>query len=248
MKTRQIITLFASLAALCSCGVSAEVISFPKPLDTPSGLTIIGKTLTVLYDSGADSLARRTEAFAFADELDKIYFPERSGVRVFRAPAVFTDTLSVRRALLGAVMQTESDVVFAVTGSRVYAYDSLSPADRMLTYAYGDAGALKDVALMFEARWQGEEFYIYTCADGKAWTEAQRHVGAGKWKEAMNAWLDALDDANLERRAAAEYNLALGAYLMGDQSLAGQWLDRSWADARLEAVPFLRKKIEAASK
>lgn len=53
-----------------------------------------------------------------------------------------------------------------------------------------------------------------------------------------------LDTGNIEKRACLEYNIATACLLLGQKSLAAEWLDRSDKDMKRPSSDWLRKKIE----
>ena len=66
------------------------------------------------------------------------------------------------------------------------------------------------------------------------------------WKGAMDQWFLLLNSNDPLRRSCAEYNIAVACYMLGDYSLASQWLDRSDADSKLPNMSDnLRKRIDS---
>ena len=62
----------------------------------------------------------------------------------------------------------------------------------------------------------------------------------------MDIWLSMLDTNDLLKRAAAEYNISVACYLLGDFELAEEWLKKSKADNDMPTLTdAMSKRIEA---
>ena len=62
----------------------------------------------------------------------------------------------------------------------------------------------------------------------------------------MDIWFDCLDTNDVMKRACAEYNIAVACYMLGDFSLADQWLKKSMDDNDMPTMTdALRKRIDA---
>ena len=160
---------------------------------------------------------------------------------------------------------------------RLYTYDSMNKADTVQVFkgmttaretVYVPAGADevemeerlwnqlaqtgestgKRSATSFLSTWYSEQFpFIYYDSDA-AWATASQYAYEYKWKEAISKWIEVLDSKNIEKRACAEYNIAVACYLLGDNKLARQWLDKSDKDYKTSLSDNLRMKIEARSR
>ena len=101
----------------------------------------------------------------------------------------------------------------------------------------------------FMSTWKEETYGIYYYESGSSdWTEATSAATRYEWKKAIEKWLKTLDTNNLERKACAEYNIALCCYLLEDYALASKWLDRADKDCPLSLSSSLRKKIQEKMK
>ena len=98
----------------------------------------------------------------------------------------------------------------------------------------------------FVSTWKAEQFPIYYYDSAASWwLDATRDAVSFKWKDAIEKWIKVLDTKNSEKKACAEYNIAVGFFMLGDKDLALKWLDRADADCALSLSPGLRSKINA---
>lgn len=154
----------------------------------------------------------------------------------------------------------------------VHAYDSMNKEDRVLSFSgSGTARALvynngqADAAQIVSDVWKfmepaGEraghsasgsflnvwrnESYAVIYYDMSSWDKPSRAVYNYQWKEAIDDWLKLVDTGNEQRRACAEYDIALGCYMLGQYELALRWLDQADADYPISLSGTLRKRIE----
>lgn len=162
----------------------------------------------------------------------------------------------------------EASTPFAI---KLYAYDAMNPQDTVQVfngsstakspvYTSGDESndRLVDKAMssmdepgysvgrqsagIFLSTWTNSNFTLYYYEDSD-WYQASQAAYDYKWTTAMDKWISLLDTKDLRKRSCLEYNLAVVNYILGQKSLASQWLDRSDADYRLPESSNLRKKI-----
>lgn len=79
--------------------------------------------------------------------------------------------------------------------------------------------------------------------DASKWLDAVYAANEYRWKEALDIWLEFADSGNLMKRSCAAYNAAVACYMLGQNKLASEWLDRSDADYPLSVSRELRKII-----
>ena len=134
----------------------------------------------------------------------------------------------------------------------LYVYDSMDPRDTVLQFsgsAVADVSAdvgdtvsdegveyilksrLENTAVKagadsgdkFSPRWSTEQivFFIY---DSAPWYDTYYYVNDYQWKKAMDIWISMLGTENMEKKACLEYNLAAACYILGQHSLASEWL------------------------
>ena len=166
---------------------------------------------------------------------------------------------------------TTGDKTMAPVSVKMYAYDSLSgEKDKVRNFngtvnVTGD-GTLdensfrpvmekrasyigKQASKSFLSTWQEERHGLYYYDSfSDIWIEALRHAADFKWKEAITLWMTVLSGKNPEKKACAEYNIAVGCYMTEDYALALKWLDRADADCPLSLSASLRKQIQEKSK
>ena len=98
------------------------------------------------------------------------------------------------------------------------------------------------IAESFKSQWKHEQYSIVYYETEK-WYDALVRAEAFDWKGAMDVWMELLSTNDLYKRSCAEYNIAVACYMLGDYSLATEWLDRSDQDNMLPLSDGLRKRI-----
>lgn len=155
---------------------------------------------------------------------------------------------------------------------RLYSYDSLNPADKVLVFngksnavatvftngnedertlmdkaadAMYDAGTVigRQSSKIFMSEWKHSSFTLYYYDNDESWYKASQAAYDYDWKTAIDTWITLLDTNDLKKRSCIEYNLAVAFYVLGQKSLAEQWLDRSDADYMLPESSYVRKMI-----
>lgn len=101
-----------------------------------------------------------------------------------------------------------------------------------------------EMADSFRSQWKHEQ-YSLTFFDSEKWYRALDRAESYDWKGAMDIWMDLLKTNDLMKRSCAEYNIAVACYMLGDYSLAAEWLDLSDADTPIPYSDALRKRITA---
>ena len=95
----------------------------------------------------------------------------------------------------------------------------------------------------FVPTWENESYSFYYYGFD-SWEKATVAAAKLEWKKAIENWIPLLKTGDLDKRSCLEYNLALGAYMLGDCELALKWLDRADADNASNSLsPGLRKRI-----
>ena len=105
-----------------------------------------------------------------------------------------------------------------------------------------NAGVL--VADSFKSQWKHEQYSV-VYYDSDKWYKALERAAQYDWKGAMDIWMELLSTNDLMKRACAEYNMAVGCYMLGDYQLATEWLDLSDKDNKLPISDAMRKRINA---
>lgn len=162
--------------------------------------------------------------------------------------------------------------------TKIYVYDSLHKADTVLSFkgsnvlrpvVYSNGkktnAQLSDdlwkfvapsaeeigskAATSFLSTWKAEQYsVIYYDNLNSAWTDAADYANHYMWKEAMEKWMTLVDLHNVQQKACAEYDMALGCYMMGQNELAIKWLDRADKDYPVSLTNKLRQRIIERSK
>lgn len=264
------------LLAVVSCGPTRHAITLQMRHPSKSGLDLGGKIVSVAYSTVGDSVAdnfNKAMAGSFAAVLEDDYATGEGSVKVLGVDGTKAD-YAQRDSMINILMKTGSDVVFlfaspvfdaANTSGAVpmkvslYCYDGMNKEDKVFVYTGTtvvtsvSASSLeneavdvgKNVSETFKAQWKYEQFSI-AYFDGIKWYEALYRAEEYDWKGAMDIWLSMLDTNDLLKRAAAEYNISVSCYLLGDFELAEEWLKKSKADNDMPTLTdAMSKRIEA---
>ena len=247
MKKFLIISFF--LAAV-SCGPSRHAIHVEMRHPSKSGLELGGKIVSVVYSDTGDAVAdsfSENMADAFAAALEKDYGTGEGSVGLYVVDGGKGD-YSRRDSLVSLLMTTGADMVFFFpspqlqgnesSGARplkvnLYCYDGMNKDDKVISFTGStiitpsngmDAEAVdagKKIAESFLSQWKHEQYSI-------AYYDSQK-------------WYDALMKAE-----QYDWNIAVACYMLGDFSLADQWLKKSMADNDMPTMTdALRKRIDA---
>ena len=134
-----------------------------------------------------------------------------------------------------------------VSQTSVYSAGNLSQQE-LLSRAYSalpaegyTAGEL--VGASFISQWKVEGYSVIYF-DSVKWMEALEKADQLDWKGAMDIWFTFVDSSDIMKRSCAAYNIALACYMLGDYSLAEDWLDISDKEAELPMSSVLRKRIQ----
>ena len=260
------------LLALVACGPSKHVMHIDMRYPSKSGVDLCGKIPSVVYMESSDEAAAAFEsgmANAFAGALEQDLGTGEGSVgvyRIFKQPDV---DYSDRALLLDLLVDTDADLVFLFDNvqlgpseanstsvmvpftMKLYCLDGMDKSEQVKTFAGssrshfdgGDAG--RTVADSFKTVWKTEP-YSLAYFDSEKWYLALDKAEAYDWKGAMDQWFTLLSSKDPLRRSCAEYNIAVACYMLGDYSLAAQWLDRSDADSKLPNMSDnLRKRIDS---
>lgn len=104
-----------------------------------------------------------------------------------------------------------------------------------------------EVSESFKAQWKHEQYSI-VYFDAPKWYEALVQAEQYDWKGAIDTWIGLLDTNDLMKRSCASFNISVACYMLGDYSLASEWLDRSDEDNKLPISDAMRKRIDARLK
>jgi len=259
------VTVFVTAS---SCTSYVHTISTERRHVSQTGVELALKTVSVSFVEGSqsDSLFMADVADFFALSLEKEFFEGESAIELFDIKATEGADYSSRDTLAQLVMSTDSDVAilfdqpsFAQVNTRdtlvkfnLYVYDSLNDkADTVRTFFCkktvrsldGVAPKIGELlASYFAPSWEREDVSIYFF-DSDEWVKPADLANSGKWKEAMNLWLDLTSTKNSMKRATASYNIAVCCYMLEEYGYALKWLERADADAEIANVPSLRRKI-----
>ena len=156
---------------------------------------------------------------------------------------------------------------------KLYSYDAMNAKDTVVTFtgkssartSVYTSGAETEDALMakavntmseaglatgiqssniFLSTWKQSRFTFYYY-DADIWYKASQAAYDYDWKTAIDVWMSLMDTKDLRKRSCIEYNLAVTFYILGQKSIASQWLDRSDADYMLPESAFVRSRINS---
>ena len=245
-----ILTSVALLLAgfVSSCGPSTYTMAVETREVSQSGLDLMEKSLAVLCVSPEhvkDSSKTYMQTDDFVAALEKEYYGGESSIDIYNVVSPDFESYASKDSLVRYVVETGCDIIFLLQGDRVYVYDSLNPADKVLFYQSpaDDARLGERLAVPFKSQWSSGHysFYFYDNAD---WLKVSADlVDTYDWNKAIQGWLPYTSSKNLEKRACAEFNIAQACYLIGKIDLAREWLDLADLHFDLVLSPGLRSRL-----
>ncbi len=267
MKTLRTILLFAALMpVISSCGLTYETLSVQLMKPSASSLDLRNRTMSVYmtYRNSQDSTVCCMALTGFIEKMSEEYSKD---VSLYSMPFDEKAVYSERDTLAKLLTMANSDVVFLVcpngqsdviTGVSEYTllfYDSLQKDDIVYSMPHLRVSAINPSAtsdnLManFGPVWKGANFKILYFEGNSEWNDAMQHAIVGNWTAAVDEWITLLSKSTaLERRMAAEYNIAVGCYLLGDNELAGKWLKQAVIDCGTSVTPSYMEYLQALIK
>ncbi len=251
-------------AILVSCGPTTFTMQVDMRGPSRSGLNLVSKDISVLYiDNGShlDSIFLGAVSEGFAEAIEKDYFGGEETVGIYRLDRNDGADYTSRDTMVNLIMDTGSDVVFlfdleGAGNLKLFVYDALNPKDSVYRYSGGNVldriTEGKDKALglglayadIFQSTWTETSYAVVYYENGEyAWQTGAEAAYAHRWKDAIDAWMTLLGTKNLQKRGCAEYNIALACYMLGQNELALEWLDRADEDYFISPSSVLRRRL-----
>lgn len=246
---------FAALVqAISSCSLTYETLSLQVMKPSLSGVDLRDKSLSafMLYRNSEDSAAYGAVMTKVIERLSDDYSKE---VSLYALPFVEGSDYSSRDSLATYLTLADTDVVLLAVpdgtygdngtyGFNIEEYDGTSALDNVYTLSSLSANAIapiatsKQIVTYFGPVWKTDNYNVMFFDGRDDWLKALTLAEGGSWTAAIDKWVEILETSNdLNHRMAAEYNIALGCYLLGNYDLAGRWLKQAEADC-LGKVPF----------
>lgn len=267
---RYLCSILSAIFLLASCGPSRHAIHVEMRHPSKSGLDLSGKLLSVIYVSGEDgdaNLIAENIATGFASALEKDY----GSVNVFSVEGTRGE-YAKKDSLVNLLINSGADMTFLLDYPELgvkmssglpikvnlYCFDGMDSDETMHSFSghkllqASNEGMLSDasktgmtLAESFAPEWRHEQYSI-AYYDTSQWYDALLKAEAYDWKGAMDIWFELLDKNDLMKKAAAEYNIAVACYMLGDIELAAEWLDRSDEDNKMPTLSDgLRSRINS---
>ena len=247
------------LVSALSCGPTRHAIPVEMRHPSKSGLELAGKIITVAYGTTGDDVSdmfNMNMVRTFAELLEKDYGTGEGSVTLLSVDSNSGNYAS-RDSLLRILIDTGADVVFLFASPEfqrnasaavplkvtIHCYDGMNKADRVQSFAGSTVATLSDsdavaaeavetgklLAESFVSQWKLEQYSV-AYFDNQRWYEALAHAEQYDWKGAMDIWIELLDTRDISKRAAAEFNISVASYMLGEYQLALDWLQKSKAD------------------
>ena len=264
--------LFLCSMLVCACSPLKHAVHVEMRYPSKSGIELFDKLISVVYLTDGDQMGdafNASMAEGFAAELEKDYGTGNGSVGVYSL-LDRGGKYSHRDTLINLLMDTGSDAVFLFDkvgmvpagnnaskfNIKLYCFDAMNQEEKVHSFVGNtvvnldsdvlSAEGLKTggiVAESFKMQWKHEQYTIIFY-DKDLWYKALYKADSYDWKGAMDIWMEILSTTNDRyKRACAEYNIAVACYMLGDYSLAGEWLDHSDKDNVLPVSDALRKRI-----
>lgn len=267
MMKRFIVPILLFSGIFAACGPATFTMDVEMRGPSKSGISLCGKGVSVLYlEQGgqSDSLLLASISEGFAQAVEKDCFGGEEAVEIYSFRKDGAPDYTSKEALVNLVVETGSDVVFLFEKEdekelRLSVYDALNPKDSVYRYFYpcGNISNLIDsvsekelrslggtLAGKFLSVWtEGSYSVVYFEYGEQAWQTGAEAAADYRWKDAIDAWMTILGTKNLQKRGCAEYNIALACYMLGQKTLAIEWLDKADTDYFIYPSVVLRKHL-----
>lgn len=272
MRMKHIYTLLLLFCLLVSaCVPSKHAIQVEMRYPSKSGVELFGKVVSVVYLTDGDETGdafNASMAQGFAAELEKDYGTGEGSVGVYSLQDR-GGVYSQKDTLVNLLMDTDCDAVFLFDkvgmtkvgenttkfNIKLYCFDAMNKEEKVFSFIGNTVMNIsvdnlpkeavmtgEVIAESFKSQWKHEQYSIVYYETEK-WYDALVMAEAFDWKGAMDVWMELLSTNDLYKRSCAEYNIAVACYMLGDYSLATEWLDRSDQDNMLPLSDGLRKRI-----
>ena len=274
MRMKRLYTLlFLFSILISSCVPYRHAVQVEMRYPSKSGVELSGKIISVVYlDSGnltADTF-NASLAQGFATELENDYATGEGSIGVYSLQDR-GGKYHQKDTLVNLLMDTGCDAVFLFdkvgmtpigenttkVSIKLYCFDAMNKDEKVFSFvgnkvvdlAVDDLSeeAFKTGAVVadtFKSQWKHEQYSI-VYYENEQWYNALTKAQAYDWKGAMDIWMGLLSTKDRYKRACAEYNIAVACYMLGDYTLASEWLDSSDKDNKLPVSDALRKRIDA---
>lgn len=244
---KSVIVFAFFMIAVQSCSLTYETLSLQVMKPAISGIDLRDKSLSafMLYRTPNDSAAYGAVMTKVIEQLADEYSKE---ISLYALPYVKGADYSNRDSLAAYLTLANTDVLLLAVpdgsngdngtyGFAISEYDGTSSVDNVYTLTALTANALaptstaKRIVTYFGPYWQTSNYNVMYYDGRDEWINALYLAERGSWAEAIDMWMDILGKSNdLNHRMAAEYNIALGCYLLGNNALAEKWLSQAEAD------------------
>ena len=264
------------LAMACAPSRYAVPVEMRQP--SRSGLELAGKIVTVAYCTSDNQVAdtfNSQMATTFAQCLEEDYGTGKGSVTLVNVDTSKGD-YTQRDSMFNILMKTGADLVFlygvpefkSPTSNaalplriKLYCYDGMNKEDKVISYAgttvipsltqdditLSAVENAKTISTSFISQWKMEQ-YSLAYYDNQKWYDALIKAENFDWKGAMDIWIELLDTKDLLKKAAAEFNLSVACFMLGDLELAHEWLEKSKADNDMPTLTDAMTKRIASGK
>ena len=275
---KRILLFVLALAALSSCAPQAYSLLYDMHYPGEAGFVLENKTMSVVYlndGNRQDTTYVNSLASGFAKGLERQYFNSEEAVPVISVPKDPRGVYYSKDSLVSLIMATDADVLFLFDSPRLStARDSVQASSFLYVYDGLDRKRDSVIAITLNKKYLNganfqrsvesfgnslsdmfardvrKEYYSLIYYDySDAWISALINASDSKWEDAMNQWMNIISStSNVEQKACAAYNMAVGCYMMEDYSLAMEWLEQSEKFYPISLSSGLKQKISTQLK
>lgn len=247
-----------------SCGLTYETLSLQVMKPSISGIDVRDKSISafMLYCNSNDSSAYGAVMSSAIERLAEDYSKE---ISLYSLPYVQGSDYSSRDTLAAYLTLANTDVVLLAVpdgcneengtyGFSLEEYDGTSAVDNVYTLSSLSANAItpsttaRQITTYFGPNWQTGNYKVLFYDGRDDWMNALGLAEGGSWTAAIDKWIEILGKSNdINHRMAAEYNIALGCYLLGNYDLAKKWLNQAEADClgkTSSSISSLKSKMQ----
>lgn len=249
MKLKQI-ALLVMLLPMVACGPSMYTMEVEMRSPSASGYDFTGRSIGIVYVHGAqpgDSTLCAGLADQLAAGLEIAYNDGETVIPFYTLPYSQGADYAAKDTLVNYMVALDHDVLFLISGADVQAgtadvsvLDAMDKTEKVHTYQ--SVSNQIDLGLQFSPVWTRENHMLFFY-DNQKWLEAADLAASMDFSAAMEKFLALAGTGTADRKASAAYDIAYCCYMLGEYSLALEWLKQCEAYYSLPDTAKLRRLI-----
>lgn len=249
MKLKQI-SLILWLLCLVACGPSVYTMDVDMRNPSASGYDFTGRSIGIVYVHGAvpgDSTIAASVADHLASGLEDSYNEGDLVIPFYTLPYTPGADYTCKDTLVNFLVLLDHDVLFllhgADPGTKTVSVSVMDAMDKSETVrVYEGVGQTSALSTQFAPVWT-REHHMILFYDNETWLEAADLAASMDFAAAMQKFLPLAEKGSVDRKASACYDIAYCCYMLGEFSLALEWLKQSESYCSFPDAAKLRRLI-----